>query len=164
MSLLAHLLELGHQSVELGAGFGNFALINQTGMASGLPQTQQRLERLELDSAPISIFEVLQQSRPVVGAQLVVLLFFAPLQITKNSLLGLIRKLARHLAFRAPKHKGPQCARQQTAGGGFGVAPGTAKYGGTAEETGVEKFEQTPELAQMVFHRGTAHRQAVVGA
>jgi len=91
MSLLAHLLELPHQGVELGAGFADFALVNETGMASGLTQTQQRLESLELDPTMVSMFEVFQQPSTVVGAQLLILFLLAPLQITENSLLGFRR-------------------------------------------------------------------------
>ena len=59
--------------------------------------------------------------------------------------------------------KGRKRLRQHIPCGGVGVAPGAAKHRRTAEHAGVEKFEQAPQLAQMVLHRRAAHRQAMIG-
>jgi hypothetical protein len=47
--------------------------------------------------------------------------------------------------------------------GASGFAPGAAEHRGAAEHAGIEKLEQAPQLAQVIFHRRAAQGQAMIG-
>ena len=51
VALLAQLVELVEQHVELGAGLADALRVEQAGMAGGLPQPQQRFEHVHLGFA-----------------------------------------------------------------------------------------------------------------
>src|SRR5947207_15858446 len=100
-------------------------------------------------------------------AQLVVKLALRRLHLAVDRLLVARRHVFGDLRFRTPQDEWAQRLGQQQTGLFVGIACAKSckvEYRSRAEQSGVEKVEQRPQLAEVVFDRCAAQGQAVATA
>ena len=138
-------------------------------MARCLSQTQQRLEhvdRLPPDGSRL-VVDRGQERRPVVIAQLVVILSLLGAQLDVNGLLGPRRKFLEHLGLAATEDEGLDRLRDQfefrTLAGGAGRLDEITEASRPTEHPRIEELEERPELAQVVLDRRAREREALAG-
>ena len=113
--LLADLVQLLQQHVQLGAGLGPSPRVQQPGMARRLAQPEQGLQHVHFRSAKPVLLDAVQQGLPIMPAQIVVLLALRPFQLAEDRLFGLRRQLPRHLLLRSPQDERTKRIAQQAA-------------------------------------------------
>src|SRR5260221_833766 len=112
-------------------------------------------------------------------AQFVVQFTLAVAKLAEQCLLRFGGKFGEHLLLRAPQEEGSKRLSQKSQVLlRFVMALGTrictvavadasnklVEVFGSPKHAGIEKLEQRPELAQMVFHRSAGHGQSTAGA
>ena len=135
-------------------------------MRSRLAKPEQRLEHLHLRPRQALPGDRREQGVTVVVPELVVEAPLRRLQVAVNRLLDFLRQLRRDLLLRPPENERPQGAGEQIDLDPIGAArsDGPAECGRGAQEAGVEKLEQAPDLAEMVFDGRPGERQAMTPA
>src|SRR6185369_1602298 len=112
VTLLQHAAQLLEQQLDLRAAFTRAFSINQAGVASGLPQAQQRLE--DLGGAARWITETLLfDARLIKAQQLLVALAFVGFEIDEQGLLAACREIFGDFLLGPAEHEGAQHALDQ---------------------------------------------------
>ncbi len=161
--LVEHLVELFQQRIELGTRLVHAGVIDQSLMAGGLPQPQQRLEHGDSRAADAHPADPPGEFGPEVLAEFVVGLPLGLAEFDEQRLLGLLRKIGEHLRLRPPQQVGADGAGHDLRAAAS-VGEKLPQPGGAAELSGVEKFEDAPEFADVVLDRCAGERQAMAGA
>ncbi len=147
MAFFEDLRELRQQGLQLRARFSLAARIDQARMAGRLTQAQQRLQDLDLGPPDAVARDARQKRLPVMVLQLVVDAALIRFHVAENRLLGPRRQVARDLLFCASQEKGLESPSQDSAmrlGTGLGRRSEELR---APEHAGIQKLQQTPELA-----------------
>ena len=139
--------------------------VQESGVEGRLAESQEGLEDVDLRLGQAGLGDLLGDRQAVVVAQLAVALLLGALQVAVERLLGFGRQFGEHLALGASEDEGGQRPAEQ----GQAFALGREVLGDpledrrAAEHARIEKLEEAPELAEVVFHGRAGHGQAMVG-
>ena len=165
VTFIGNLVELPKEGFELGAWLIFCRGIDEAGMTGRLPQSQQRLQNRDSRSSNPHAADPTGELLPVVFPQFVVGLPLFGAELHDECLFGLLWEVGEHLVFGSPQQIGPH-----RSGDDIGCRPSAAarqktpEARGGAKLTGIEKLEDAPKFADVVFHGSTSHRQAMASA
>src|SRR4051812_3002647 len=165
MAGIENVAQLLHQKLDFRAGVVA-GRIDQPRVAGGLAQTEQRLEDVHARLVDAAFPDAAEERQAVVIAKLVVLRLLLPFELAVQRLLDPFRQLWGYLLLRAAEEQRAQSARERLAAFG-GRRLRAERFGertAGAEQSRIEKFEEAPELAEVIFDRCAAEGQTMPSA
>src|SRR5437773_10584620 len=131
-------------------------------MTRGLAEAQQRLENLHPGFLKSQLVDTAKERCAIVIAKFVVKLSLGAFQLASADLVRFLRQWPSDLFVRPPKYERAERLGDELerfcSHTGAGVR---AEDGSGAEKPGIQKFKNTPEIAQMVFDGRPGQRQTV---
>jgi len=161
VSLGEEFLEMEEEDVELGAGFLFVRLVQETGMAAGLSQSEECFEDVDFRFGQTVAFDDAEKRLAVMipefGIELG--LFFA--HAAEDGLLDFFGEFVCDLDFRASEDEGPEGFREHGARFRTVEIAVRLEERGASEHAGVEEFEDGPEIPEMIFDGGSAEGESM---
>ena len=167
VALFDNFRKLRQQHVQFRAWLMVARPVDQARMNGRLAEAKECFQDMDLGFFQTIVLDAVQDGLPVMIPQFVVHRPLCRFQLAEEHLFHFLRQVACHLCLGAPEDERAQRLRQRMPLRIFELAPDAfpeLENARRPEHSRIQKFEQAPEFAEVVFDRGSAQCQPVAAA